>query len=55
MNNTEFRTQVAAEIVRNDDRIKNSGRVVCLTPMARSAQEALIMVRVATRGETGQR
>lgn len=55
MNNTEFRAQVAAETVRNDARIANSRRVVCLTPMARSAQEALIMVRVACRGENGQR
>lgn len=57
MNNTEFRAQVAAEIVRNDARIDNNSqqRVVSRTPMARSAQEALIMVRAATRGETGQR
>ncbi len=54
MNNTEFRAQVAAETVRNDDRIARSGRVVCRTAMARSAQEALIMVRVALRNEAAR-
>lgn len=52
--NTEFRAQVAAEIVRNDARIATSRRVVSCTPMARSAQEALLMVRVATRIENGE-
>lgn len=53
MNNTEFRAQVAVGTVRNDDRIARSASVVCLAPMARSAQEALCVVRVACRNEGG--
>lgn len=55
MNNTEFRTQVAAEIAANEERLERSGRCVDRSAMARSATEALCMVRVAERAEKARR
>lgn len=54
-NNTEFRTQVAAEIAANEERLERSGRCVDRSAMARSATEALMMVRVAERAEKARR